>query len=695
MKKLFSLFLPILLTLAAAAQTTITPINVGTSPNDGTGDTLRAAFIKDNQNTSNLLNFKLETNNPTFSGSLSGPTANIATVNAGSGGITSGGSISTIGTAVLSLSGAGTLSGSSLSLFSPTRHWHILELTPAAPTGVGAPASFVQIDSPLNAFGFRGTNYSDGSGYEWLHSDGSVSFDKGGTTNHFTGTFEGAYDGSFTGAASFTNLTAPGPGSSDEQFGAFASTSGSSATAVGNHASAGTSSFAAGQGATASGSSGVAVGASANAVNASVAVGSFSSSLGSDVAVGNSTIASGNLATVVGSGASGISNSVTVVGNGASASGDFDTVIGQGSAANHTNDTVIGVGVSDTGPNQFILGRLDQIVILPGALYSSNSFNHTWLAMDTNHLIMMGSNNAALGSIDAARGNITLGNNTGPNKGILTATEVLANTITTNPAAGANSISIVTAALNASGSFEVGQTFTVDGDTIHEGQTEMQDVATFDSGSVLVGGAQMDEAIFPRHAVTLANGNNSDIAILGNTFNEITGPSGAFASLGIANTTDGKWIVLVNQTSQIWTIANESSSESTAANRIRTLTGGDIILYGSCTAYFWYSGNASRWIYGGSTLQPHAGNRKTAAATTQLSQVAGTFQNNTLIPIEARVLIRSESGAVQASFNGQNISGGATITTLNFPMYYLLQPSDTLTIGGASTFTADCYTNAY
>src|SRR5262245_38543837 len=55
------LLLIALLTLVASAQTRI-PINVGSSPNDGTGDSLRAAMIKINANFSNLFDSLAVTN---------------------------------------------------------------------------------------------------------------------------------------------------------------------------------------------------------------------------------------------------------------------------------------------------------------------------------------------------------------------------------------------------------------------------------------------------------------------------------------------------------------------------------------------------------------------------------------------------------------------------------------------------------
>lgn len=96
---------------------------------------------------------------------------------------------------------------------------------------------------------------------------------------------------------------------------------------------------------------------------------------------------------------------------------------------------------------------------------------------------------------------------------------------------------------------------------------------------------------------SLATGNNAAVAIGTNSFVRISsGPGGAFSINGIAGGSDGRFVTLYNATSQNMTIANDSGVDSTAANRIYTLTGGDVALTGTSAATFIYDSGASRWI---------------------------------------------------------------------------------------------------
>ena len=108
----------------------------------------------------------------------------------------------------------------------------------------------------------------------------------------------------------------------------------------------------------------------------------------------------------------------------------------------------------------------------------------------------------------------------------------------------------------------------------------------------IVGSTAFREASF-----TLVNGNNNDIAVGNNTFITISGPTQPFAITGIAGGVSGRLLTLYNSTSQAMVISNENPA-STAANRISTLTGGDVLaLAGNGgTAQLQYSATASRWI---------------------------------------------------------------------------------------------------
>lgn len=94
--------------------------------------------------------------------------------------------------------------------------------------------------------------------------------------------------------------------------------------------------------------------------------------------------------------------------------------------------------------------------------------------------------------------------------------------------------------------------------------------------------------------LTLANGANSDITLPTNSWVRITGPSGAFSVSGFAGPFDGRRLILFNSTAQNMTITNDATS--TAANRILTLTGADVVLTATSLATFLYSTLDLRWI---------------------------------------------------------------------------------------------------
>lgn len=97
-----------------------------------------------------------------------------------------------------------------------------------------------------------------------------------------------------------------------------------------------------------------------------------------------------------------------------------------------------------------------------------------------------------------------------------------------------------------------------------------------------------------RGTLTLVNGANSDIVRAG-SYLRITGPSAGFSVSGFTAGADGKMLILHNTTAQQMTITNDATS--TAANRILTLTGADVVLRaGTSIATFIYDSAQTRWI---------------------------------------------------------------------------------------------------
>lgn len=80
------------------------------------------------------------------------------------------------------------------------------------------------------------------------------------------------------------------------------------------------------------------------------------------------------------------------------------------------------------------------------------------------------------------------------------------------------------------------------------------------------------EIILQPQRITLVNGDNNNLAILGGGQIQITGPTGAFAITGIGGGSPGRFIIVINNTAQVMTIRDNNVS-SAAGNRILTLVG--------------------------------------------------------------------------------------------------------------------------
>jgi hypothetical protein len=95
--------------------------------------------------------------------------------------------------------------------------------------------------------------------------------------------------------------------------------------------------------------------------------------------------------------------------------------------------------------------------------------------------------------------------------------------------------------------------------------------------------------------LTLANGANANVTLPNVArFLRVSGPSGAFSISGFTGGYEAKRLVLYNTTAQTLTLTNDATS--TAANRILTMTGGDLTLAGPGIAHFIYSVDALRWL---------------------------------------------------------------------------------------------------
>lgn len=144
----------------------------------------------------------------------------------------------------------------------------------------------------------------------------------------------------------------------------------------------------------------------------------------------------------------------------------------------------------------------------------------------------------------------------------------------------------------------------------------------------------------PSATLTLANGLNSNIAMPTGEYSylQISGPSAAFSVGGITGGADGRVLRLQNKVSQAMTIVNQDASSS-AANRITTLTGGNVILPASVSiATFVYDGTAGAWMLTGTepaslgslgttttVLHGNAAGYPTYSAVSLTADVSGTL----------------------------------------------------------------------
>ena len=98
-------------------------------------------------------------------------------------------------------------------------------------------------------------------------------------------------------------------------------------------------------------------------------------------------------------------------------------------------------------------------------------------------------------------------------------------------------------------------------------------------------------------AYTAVTGNNNDIVIGNRSFIRITGPTGTFNITGIAGGYDGKMVILYSAATGQMRITDDDTN-STAANRIYTLTGGTISTRatGGAAVTLIYDASSQRWI---------------------------------------------------------------------------------------------------
>lgn len=97
--------------------------------------------------------------------------------------------------------------------------------------------------------------------------------------------------------------------------------------------------------------------------------------------------------------------------------------------------------------------------------------------------------------------------------------------------------------------------------------------------------------------ITLVNGANNNVAPGHATYVRIKGPTASFSLSGFSGGELGRFLIVRNTTAQQMTLSDEGAA-STAANRITTGTGADVILVGAGgnSAVFVYDADTARWM---------------------------------------------------------------------------------------------------
>lgn len=214
-----------------------------------------------------------------------------------------------------------------------------------------------------------------------------------------------------------------------------------------------------------------------------------------------------------------------------------------------------------------------------------------------------GEDSTALGSLSVASGDeaLALGNESAASGADSAAVGTLASASKSGALALGNQ-----ANAGHTNSVALGASATTDADfQIMLGSSSVAYVKAFgrlNAGSLtntLFTGTNMNRGEWADSTVTvtsLANGNNIAVAGSNAVVRLAAGPTAAFAICGIQGGYDGRRLEIWNDTGQAMTIANQSGLDPTAANRIITTTGADLVLGTNAWVSFRYFGDRSRWV---------------------------------------------------------------------------------------------------
>jgi hypothetical protein len=174
--------------------------------------------------------------------------------------------------------------------------------------------------------------------------------------------------------------------------------------------------------------------------------------------------------------------------------------------------------------------------------------------------------------------------------------------------------------------------------------------------------------------LTLANGANANVTLPSVArFLRVTGPTAAFSISGFTGGYEGKRLIVYNPTAFAMTLTNDATS--TAANRLYTLTGGDVTLPGTSLAKFIYAVDDLRWILEGTSVDNDA--TELAAIQAQLT----ALDNATSGTNTGDQFYRGYLGGLGLSYSNTTTLGIAAGQTVNDAQAAML------TLGSAYTKT--------
>jgi trimeric autotransporter adhesin len=294
----------------------------------------------------------------------------------------------------------------------------------------------------------------------------------------------------------------------------------------------------------------------------SIAIGQSTTASGTtSTAMGQSTIASGNTSIAMGQGTISSGTNSSAMGKSTIASGNFSTALGENSIASGTTSTALGFSNTASG-------------IYTTALGSSNTVSGASATAMGGSNISSGDYSSALGRFNKSKSYAGV---------VIGIYNDSANALNANAADDNNRLFQIG---NGVSDFSRKNAMTV----LLNGQTGFN-TSTPEAVIDVNGSVAMRQ-----NSVTVNNGVNNDVTPGEYSFIKITSPTAAFSISGFTSGVDGKILTVLNLTGQNMTITSQTTSASSAANRINTLSGTDIVTVGNGSVTMQYSASDNRWM---------------------------------------------------------------------------------------------------